>query len=59
MSSQLRIELGYSITNIPCIKNECDEKHTENFLKSIMINEKLSRGIHREDIIHNGGNQHA
>jgi hypothetical protein len=50
----LRIELGYLITT--CIKDECDKKHAEMLLKSIMIminetwiNEKLSRRIHREE----------
>jgi len=33
---QLRIDKLFD-NYIPCIKDECDEKHAENLLKSIMI----------------------
>jgi UV DNA damage repair endonuclease len=49
---------------IPCIKEECDEKHAENLLKSIIItlnktwiNEKLKQKIHRENTTNNRGDE--
>jgi hypothetical protein len=45
----LRID-GYSITT--WVKNECDEEHTENLLKSIMINETwINRRVKAKEFI--------
>ena len=56
---QLRIDKLFD-NYIPCIKDECDEKHAENLLKSIIIiminetwiNEKIKgSGIHLSTLL--------